>query len=120
MTTKGGFWSKIKSVKYYLRLLLPIHWLRNSGTNKHWDTFVLKQLENPSFEPLSNSNCLVSLNGAPIWVANYPYAYGSPIGSTGGANLPSRITVMKLKEAVDKYKEQAFVNKYCNQQGRNR
>ena len=97
-------------MKYFLKSLLPLHWIRNHSTDEEWDALILSFLENPVFsEPeYKGLGYVLKLNGVEIWVENYPYAFGSPADTSGTsyAKLPSRRTVIKLKEALDNYRMQ--------------
>lgn len=89
--------------KYFLKSLLPWHWLRLARTNKQWDQKILGFLENPVFTE-STTSYRIKLNGVDVWISNYPYCFGCPADHQ--SFLPSRTTVIKLKEALDSYRVQ--------------
>lgn len=87
-------------IKTVLRILMtPKCWARNYLTHKKWDKALREQLLNPVFTEISEHS--VKLNGVEIWVANYPYAYGSQYSSrTREKYLPSRATVFLLHDML--------------------
>jgi hypothetical protein len=97
------------SLKYFLHRCHPGAITRNERTCKHWDKKLLRILNNPISISRENEYW-VKINGDNIWVANYPYAYGSPDNNREG--LPSRSTVVKLRMVVDaldeKLKEEMY------------
>lgn len=100
-------------MKFIKKLLLkiyvtinPVYWLQNHPTSAAWDYHLNKMLDNPKFEYMSHHR--ISLNGTHIWIANYPYAFGSKCIKSGWSFdilnlLPYRTTRFRLKKAVDEF-----------------
>ena len=97
-------------MKYFLKSLLPKYWIRNYETDEVWDKMLLGFLENPVFSERideDEAGYIINLNGVAIWIENYPYGFGmyaNPLRLDVG--MPSRRTVIKLKEALDNYRMQ--------------
>jgi len=86
-------------MKYFLKILLtPNCWLRNYGYCKHLNKRILKELKNPIFTEVREHSA--TINGLQLWVSNYPRAYGT---TYKGQLLPSRYTVFKLRDALNKH-----------------
>ncbi len=101
---------------FFLRTLLhPSCWTRNFRTNIEWDAYLNVMLDNPHFSRLSGFT--IHLNKVPVWIGNFPYAYGSLFPSGADSNkLPKRSTVWRLHDAVEKHRREEvsqFVVK-CN------
>lgn len=79
-------------------IFIPSCWIRIGHTCKDWDFWLRNALKDPQFEYLSKYT--VKLNGKEIWIANYPYGYGSEPCSDA---LPKRSTVFLLKKYVDRW-----------------
>jgi hypothetical protein len=91
-------------ISWVFNILQPSCWVRNHPACKYWDAELNAQLDNPTFTDFGKHT--VKLNGSLIWVANYPYAYGTARHSAEDA-LPFRSTVRRLRrlhtEAYAKY-----------------
>ena len=102
--TKKRFMEKL-SVLFYPRiwsLLYPI--------NKTWDKFLNDLLDSGNVKFKHNGPFSVKINGIPVWISNYPYAYGSTFfWDQGDKTLPSRSTIMKLKREVDTWIINSFM-----------
>ena len=97
-------------IKYILHRLHPGCIIRNRSTGKEWNQQLLRILDTP-ISISRRSEHVVIINGESIWVANYPYAYGSS-EKRGVKGLPSRSTVVKLKMVVDALDEKLSKERY--------
>jgi len=87
-------------MKDFLRVLFtPSIWFRINGVSKGLDRWMVEALDNPVFSEVSRYTC--KLNGKRIWIANYPYAFGS-LDSAAGL-LPRRGTALALRRALMPY-----------------
>jgi len=77
-------------------LTTPSCWLRNSFTNKRWDSMVLSELKNPVFT--NETQYDVSLSGKSIWIEN---KYYDCVSDGGYGPIPSRRTVFKFFDALE-------------------
>ena len=89
-------------VPLWLRVLTRPHmWIRNEPTDKDWDIKLRGLLK--SNRPYSRGcGFTVRLGGVPVWVQNWPYAYGYQFGGEGRKKLPSRRTALQLRDAMEK------------------
>lgn len=86
-------------VMFFRVMATPGCWIRNRLTNKEWDRKVLDLLEKGQFSEVGQYT--VKLGGEQIWVKNYPYEFGYNAYTTG-TGMPSRSTVFKLKDAINR------------------
>lgn len=80
-------------------LFRPRYWIRVDPYSAAWDRALNRMLDNPTFTDIGTH--AVKLNGKTIWTANYPYGFGAPYG-WGPEVLPSRATVVRLRDALEK------------------
>jgi hypothetical protein len=86
-------------MKYIWKIIAtPSCWLRNHPYSAEYDKLVLELLAS---EKVIHGKHTSTLGNLVVWTENYPYAYGSPY-CHGDNILPSRPTVFKLREAVEK------------------
>lgn len=85
--------------------LLPQYWIQLYPTDKYWDKLLNELLDN--YQPKQSGMHVVTLNDCPVWVSNWPYAYGHPYNSTIEV-LPAVATRRRLKSAVDAMSKQAL------------
>ena len=79
--------------------LLPGYWLQNFPTNLVWDEFVSKAIDEDRVKAISQH--YAAIGGMRVWIENYPYAYGRPVGVAGLSNiLPTVKTRKKLRAAL--------------------
>lgn len=55
---------------------LPNFWLQNYPTNDHWDRILNDLLDMHDLKRVGS--CTVKIGPIVVWIANYPYAFGSP------------------------------------------
>ena len=82
-------------------LLTPSIWLRNSPTNLGWSYRLNTLMDNKTKVKLLSSCTAEFEDGTSVWVANYPYAYGSNAKNDG--YLPTRKTALRLAEYISLY-----------------
>lgn len=86
-------------IKTLLRILFtPDCWIRNEATDKKVDKLINKLLNEHEIE--YNGSCVGSIAGIKIWLANYPYAFGSLYDYEKIYGLPSRKTCFKLYDMI--------------------
>lgn len=86
---------KLKSLKFIFK---PRFWIRNFYTNETLSWFINDSLDK-GLKIKFKSTCTCELNGKILWVANYPYAFGTIEGVEG---MPDRLTVERLYKEVQK------------------
>lgn len=96
-------------LKNLLRILKTSScWYRLYKTDKAWDSHINGLLDNPIFEVNRlDDNCdfTILLNGYCIWVENKFYSYGHLYNiAYNDRKLPSRVTVFRLYDAVEKFR----------------
>jgi hypothetical protein len=77
--------------------LIPGFWLQNYKTDLDWDRALNKALDADNINVVSS--CTVMVNGIPVWIENWPYAYGS-LYSSGCNFLPKVATRKRLRKAI--------------------
>lgn len=79
----------------------PKFWIANEAVSHEWSQALDVVLESviAGNTPIRvrTSHHVVIGNCAPIWISNYPYAYGS---IEGGAGLPTRLVRKKLAAVI--------------------
>ena len=85
---------------FFFILVRPHYWLSIESTCYKWDARVNYLLDN--YTPTSISSHVIVINNINIWIANYPYAYGSHWGGPSDV-IPRPKTRVRLKKVVDKY-----------------
>lgn len=111
----------IINLYYALRVVVtPNCWTRNYNTSKELDGLINDMLDSGANIEIIDEYT-TKLGGVILWTSNFPYAYGR-IDSTASRvfrnlrslkGLPNRITVFRLKAAVD-----AAYTKHINQLGK--
>ncbi len=97
----------MQNIKYLIKVLFtPACWLTVGTYDKAHDEWLKENLKNPVFEK-GPSGYVVILNGMPLWVSNYPYAYGSlcsevmkPYSRCEDCPIPSRAAMLQLGDAI--------------------
>jgi len=79
-------------------LLTPSIWFRNYPINLGWSHRLDTLMDNNIKIVLLDSYTAEFEDGTSIWIANYPYAYGSNAKNAG--YLPTRKTTLKLAEYI--------------------
>lgn len=77
-------------------LFHPSFWLVQDAYNEGWDKALNEAIDNKAIVT-KQGDCRVVLEGLEIWVANYPYAYGT---NTVAGIRPSRRTINKLANYI--------------------
>lgn len=77
-------------------LLHPSFWIMNYPYNEGWDKALNEAMDNKAMV-FKQGACRIELDGLEIWVANYPYAYGT---NTVSGIRPSRRTVNRLASYI--------------------
>ena len=80
--------------------LIPGFWFQNYPTDWDWDAALNGALDR--HEPVMGF-CTAKVGGFTVWVANWPYAYGSPTTKSGARDipiLPSVATRKRLRRAI--------------------
>jgi hypothetical protein len=79
---------------------LPRYWYQNQGTDRCWDKVLNVLLDT---HPVSGVGAhTIRLGPATVWVANWPYAYGSAYGGAFPCcGLPKVGTRKRLRAAVE-------------------
>jgi hypothetical protein len=99
---RNGFADLQKGLASNLQFIFrPNFWLRNYPTDERWDKEVRSLLDS-GFVPIANDCFSAQLGKYRIWIANYPYAFGSPTTAVGhGVDvLPSRKTQLRLYRLI--------------------
>jgi hypothetical protein len=99
--------TKLQKLKVYLSMM-------NDRYSKRWDEELNQLLDENKIELKPNilgGVYKIKLGDIYVWVANYPYAYATSSGNTTIPNgvRPSRKTIIRLKEMMDKINTE---NKY--------
>ena len=81
---------------FFYRLLRPRHWVRNYSYDENWDAFVRQSISDQKI--VVKCEKIAMLSGVPVWIGNYPYAYGTPY--PGSYAMPSAQTVDALRSAI--------------------
>lgn len=79
----------------------PRYWMQLYPTCRNWDALLNEALDHgiTSLGPHT-----ADIGGVKVWVANWPYAYGSPYRGFGsGDRLPTVRTRQRLRAAVHAY-----------------
>lgn len=96
----------MKKLKYLLKILYtPNIWIRMGTCSRQWDAVLNSALNTGALERVDKYTCMIG--GIEVWIANYPYSYGSK--NDGYFHLPFRSTVFRLKEAIDELDRAAFI-----------
>ncbi len=82
---------------FFKFMFSPSFWIRNYSTNKILDESLSRGIDESGVHIIDRHYC--KIGETVVWIANYPYAYGTVKGVGG---MPSRSTVNKLREAVTK------------------
>lgn len=94
-----------KSLQFIFR---PKFWLMNHPYNKHWDEQLNKLLDRVDVKPVDDFTH--TIGGVGVWTSNYPYAYGHLYrGSRANYYRPSRLTILRLRDAVEKCKREELI-----------
>lgn len=84
---------------FFRIITTPRCWLRNCRTDQIWDATLNSLLDNHDVKIINRH--YVKIGGVSVWVANYPYAYGSCNSDYFDRDvLPKRGTVFRLYDAV--------------------
>lgn len=79
--------------------ILPLYWFQNSATCPLWDKALNEALGRYPVENVTGYSC--SVGPLKVWIANWPYAYGSDQNGSSEELLPKVATRKRLKKAVD-------------------
>lgn len=93
----------LKEIWLFIRVTFnPTYWIKlGDGTNWEWDKIVRKALSTGDIKYVNRHKA--QIGGIPIWIENYPYAYGGHYNNKSGVYInPSRRTCLLIKQAVDK------------------
>lgn len=87
-------------IKYFLQALFNTRgWIRNYEYSKEWDIELRKEMRN---RIVIKDHCVATVGKYKIWIANYPYASGRRWIGGVAAELPSRTTMMELRDLLEK------------------
>ncbi len=96
-------------------VLTPLCWSRNDPTDMVWDKELNNLMDNQTptlgqVNPFDDEIYEIEFNSVEVWVANYPYAYGSKALDTGGheTGLPTRTTAFRLRKLEKALREKKF------------
>ena len=89
-------------IYYCISIILdPRMWLMLFPYSRTWDNWVNKSLDEGKFTDIGEYTA--RLNGELIWIANYPYGFGTP--HNGLHVRPSRMTIRRIMRRIieDRY-----------------
>jgi hypothetical protein len=86
-------------------IINPRWWVMNDSYIEEWDRELNHLLDNYKLKDIGRHTAV--LNGVEVWIANYPYAYGTPCSKSSMSYLynhtnarPSRWTIYRLRQRV--------------------
>lgn len=100
---KLSFFTKVKC---FVRTFLPHYWMMNEPYSKHWDDLLNQMINDPTFKMQIDSRYVVTLDTKErtieVWIENYPYGFATPRTGNYKDIRPSKLTISKFKEIVDR------------------
>jgi len=112
----GVTWDFTEIILWVRVITNPNYWIQTDSYNRVWDKMLRAELKNPIFE--SKDEYTIKLNGRMIWIANYPYGYGSDYGWPKiSVGLPSRRTRILLRTAINNNNNYASTKNVVNLRG---
>ena len=76
-------------------IINPRWWIMNEFySDEYWDRELNQLLDDYKLKDIDTHTAV--LNGVQVWIANYPYAYGT----SGSSGRPSRWTIYRLRQRV--------------------
>ena|SRR5690554_2577850 len=86
----------------------PGYWLSNHRASKTIDDLVNAIIDNDLIEEVDQYKARTP-SGMSLWIANYPYSYGSIYGEFGA--LPYRRTRKRLRDYIESKRYEILMNK---------
>jgi hypothetical protein len=79
-------------------IINPHWWVMNDSYNEEWDRKINHLLDNYKLKDIGEHTGV--LNDTGVWIANYPYAYGTHYTNGHFYGRPSRWTIYRLRQRV--------------------
>lgn len=89
-----------KTLFYLLLPFMPKYWIMNESFSKEWDNTLNKLLSKYNFTERTEHTAYLGQNK--IWIANHPHASMTPYQLLSCEFRPSRYTVYKAYEKLNK------------------
>ena len=94
----------LKNLKF---IFMPHFWLMQNEYSKRWDLELNQLMDEKSsiigyYNHLDNSYLTAKIGGSTIWIGNYPYSYGIGSMFQQPEVRPSRQTILRLKNYINK------------------